>query len=121
MKTTEDIFRDSIDQYKVLITDASDLNKRIENLSPEEILHRCESLQKQQNRQAKIDKFIIEIMLDFGPGILETPYIGEYQEMLDKAMQACDEVALKAQAIRTRLQTEIQKLQQTPKEVVIKN
>ncbi len=120
MKTAENIFRESIDQYKALITDASDFNKIIENLSPEEILQRCEILQKQQNEQAKIDKFIIEIMLDFGPRILETPYIGEYQKILDKAMQACDEVAWKAQAIRTRLQTEIHRLQQSPEEAVEK-
>lgn len=113
MKTTEDLFRESIDQYKTLISDASDLSKTIANLSPNEILRRCENLQKLQNKQAEIDKFIIEIMLDSGPHILETPYIGEYQRMLDKAMQACDEVSLKAQAIRATLRTEIQKLNQS--------
>jgi len=100
MKTTEDLFRDSIDQYKMLITDASDLSEIIPNLSPDEILHRCNSLQKQQNEQIVIDNFIVEIMVDSGPQILETPYIGEYQRILDEAMTAFDEVALKAKAIK---------------------
>ena len=107
MKTTDDLFLESIDQYRALIADASEFSKNISNLSPEEILHRCENLQKQQNKQIKIDRFIIEIMLDSGPQILDTPYIGEYQQILDKAMQACDEITLKTKEIRTTLQTEI--------------
>lgn len=103
MKTTEDLFRESIDQYKILIADAYDLSKIITDLSPDEILNRCENLQKQQNEQLIIDKFIIEIMVDSGAQILETPYIGEYQRILDKAMQACDDVALKAKEIKLAL------------------
>jgi hypothetical protein len=106
MKTTEAIFRESIDQYKILINNASALSKIIADLAPAEILRCCKTLQKQQRKQGEVDKFIIEIMLDSGPRILETPYIGEYQRVLDKAMQACDEVALKAKAIRTTLQPE---------------
>ena len=112
MKTTEDIFRESIVQYRALIADASDLHKIMGNLSPDEISQRCKNLQKQQNKQAKTDKFIIEIMLDFGPEILETPYIGEYQEMLDKAMQVCNEVSLKAKAIKATLRPETQRVHQ---------
>jgi hypothetical protein len=110
MKTTEELFRGSINKYKILITEASELSKSIATLSPDEIMERCGNLQKQQNQQVEIDKFIVEIMVDCGPRILETPYIGEYQRILDKAMQACDEVALKAKAIRKTLETEIQGL-----------
>ena len=119
MKTTEDLFRESIDQYKILIADASNLSKVITNLSPDEILHRCKNIQQQQNKQIVIDNFIVEIMLDSGPEILESPYIGEYQRILDEAMLACDEVALKAKAIKLTLQTEIQKLYQFQNTIVV--
>ncbi|MBL4902508.1 hypothetical protein JYT85_00405 [Desulfocapsa sp. AH-315-G09] len=100
MKTTEDLFRDSINQYKTLITDASALSEIIPNLSPDEILHRCKDLKKQQHEQLLIDNFIVEIMVTSGPQILETPYIGEYQRILNEAMTAFDAVAVQAKAIR---------------------
>ena len=100
MKTIDDLFRESIDQYKSLIHDANNLNVSITTLSPDELLRRCENLQQQQDKQAKVDNFINEIMIDSGPQILETPSIGRYQRVLDLAMQTCDELALKVKEIR---------------------
>jgi hypothetical protein len=120
MKTAEDLFRESIGQYKILIEDASYLSEIIPNLSPDEILHRCNNLQKQQNKQIVTDNFIVEIMVDSGPQILETPSIGEYQRILDEAMIACDEVTVKAKAIKLTLQTEIQKVHQPQNTIAAK-
>lgn len=110
MKTTDDLFLESIDQYKSLISDASDLSKSMTALPLEEILRRCNNLQERHDKQIKIDNFIIDIMLDSGPQILDIPHIGEYQRMLDLAIQACDEVTFKAKAIRSSVQNEIKRL-----------
>lgn len=110
MKTTEDLFRESIEQYNTLIKKADFLSKNMVSMSPDDILKKCEELGTLQATQAKADSFIVEIMHDTGPKILEQPYTGEYQRMLDKAMLACNKVAAKAQTIRTLLQTEMNKL-----------
>jgi len=119
MKTPDDLFRESIDQYRSLVLDASRLSKSIEDLSPNEILRQCGSLRKKQEKQAKIDKFIVEIMLDCGPNILNSPLIQEYQSMLDIAMQMCNEVALKANARRIVLKNEIQRLHCTDDTIIV--
>ncbi|MCK5664472.1 MAG: hypothetical protein KAI17_13365 [Thiotrichaceae bacterium] len=115
MKTTDDLFQESIDQYKSLLTDASDLSKSMTELSLDEVLHRCNNLQERHNKQIKIDAFLIDVMLETGPEILNTPYIGEYQRILDMAILACDEVSMKAKAIRSTMQIEIKRLEARPK------
>ena len=106
MKTTEKLFRESIDHYNLLIIAAENLNKKMATLSPNDILHCCHKLQKQQKQQAKTDLFIIDVMLDSGPDILQETYIGEYQRILQKAIHQCDELAVKAKEIRSILQEE---------------
>ncbi len=115
MKTTEDLFRESTEQYQQLIQNIADLSSHMASSTPEEILKHCEELQEMQKKQAKLDKFIVEIMNDLGPQILETPYVGEYQRMLDNALQSCNEVAAKAKTLRALLHDEIQKLKKGQK------
>jgi len=110
MNTTEDLFRDSISQYQVLIDFATSLNEKMATMSPEDILANCEELRQLHDKQVDTDKFIIDIMNDTGPEILDMPYTGEYQRLLDTAMQSCNKVATKAQTIRSLLQNEITKL-----------
>lgn len=115
MKTTTDLFQESIEQYKNLIDQTNTLASKMAGLSPEEILKNCEDLQKLQEKQAIADKFILEVMVDTGPQVLDTENIGEYQRILDKAMKSCDKVASKAKTIRTLLQAEIQNLKKGQK------
>lgn len=113
MKTTEDLFRESIGQYQILIKKANFLSENIASMSPDEILKKCDELNTLQTKQAKTDSFLVEIMNDTGPAILDKSYTGEYQRHLDKAMQACNKVSAKAQTIRTLLQAEMNKLKQS--------
>lgn len=106
MNTTENLFQESIQQYQELIQLTLDLNNNWAALSPEKILECCEQIQQLQGRLAKLDKFIVDVMISSGPQILETPSIGEYQKTLDKAMQSYDHIAYKAQTLRASLTTE---------------
>lgn len=115
MNTTTDLFRESIEQYKYLTDQTNSLASKMAGLSPEEILQHCEELQQLQQKQAVVDTFILEVMADNGPQILDTQYIGEYQRIMNKAIQSCDKVASKAKTIRTLLQTEIQELKKGQK------
>lgn len=115
MKTTEDLFLDSIEQYNELIQKTTDLSDKMVSLSPEEILKHCEEMQELQKKQAEVDKFIIEVMTDSGPQVMESAHIDEYQRILNNALCSCDKVASKAKTIRTLLQKEIQKLKQGQK------
>lgn len=99
MKTTEDLFRESIAQYIQLKSEASLLSESMRNLAPDEILRRCTDLKNQHRDQIKIDSFMIEIIIDFGPKILEKAYIHEYKHALDSAISACDTVSLEANKI----------------------
>jgi len=115
MNTTNDLFQESIERYKYLIDQTNSLASKMAGLSPEEILQHCEDLQKLQQKQAVVDKFILEVMTDNGPQVLDTQYIGEYQRIVNKAIQSCDKVASKAKTIRTLLQSEIQELKKGQK------
>ncbi len=97
-------------QYQVLIDLATSLNEEMAVMTPEEILTNCEELRQLQEKQIDMDKFIVEIMKDTGPEILDMPYTGEYQRQLGKAKDSCNKVATKAQTIRSLLQNEIIKL-----------
>ncbi len=110
MKTAEDLFRESIEHYQEIIQHASNISNEIPSSSPVEILQRCEHLQKLQTKQVAIDTFIIDVMVAAGPDILNTPSIGEYQRILNSAMQCCDAISEKATSLRTRLKNEIDKL-----------
>ncbi len=110
MNTVSDLFQESIDRYAHIIEKTDTLTTIMSDLSAEEILKQCDELQKLQQQQAVIDNFIIDVMNDTGPEILNTKNIGEYQRILDKAMLACNTIASKTEAIRSLLNSEIQKL-----------
>lgn len=110
MKTPEKLFRGSIEQYQNLIRKTSDIHNNMANLSPDEIFERCQQVLELQQDQAKVDKFIVDVMIDIGPQILDTPYVGEYQRIIAKAKQASDKVASKARILQALLHEEIEKM-----------
>ncbi len=115
MNTPEDLFRDSISLYQELINNANVLSEQMAAMPAEEILSKCEQLQQLQKKQITTDSFLIEIMEDSGSAILDKPFVGEYQRILEKAMHSYDRVSAKAKTIKMLLNTEIQKLQKGQK------
>ena len=115
MNTPEDLFRESISLYQELINNATLLSEQMAAMTAEEILNKCNQLQELQKKQISTDSFIIEIMEDSGSGILDMPFVGEYQRILEKAMRSYDRVSTKAKTIKMLLNTEIQKLQKGQK------
>jgi len=103
MKTAEDLFQESISHYKAFIVTASKLCDTIPTLPPEELLKQCDSLNNLRKQQQHADKFLIEMMVEIGSEVLLLPCISEYQNMLDKAREVCDEVALKVKATHSLL------------------
>ncbi len=110
MKTPEHLFQESILLYRQLINSATFLSEQMASMSAEEILEKCAQLQELQEKQVATDSFIIEIMEDSGPGILDMPCVAEYQRILNQAMHSYDKVSAKAQTIKMLLSTEIKKL-----------
>ncbi len=96
MKNIEDLFRESSNQYLYLENEATSLGKKMICLSPDEILSRCECLGKLHREQIKVDSFIMGIITDCGPEILREPFIYEYKEALDSALEALDVISLQA-------------------------
>jgi len=110
MKTPEELFQGSIDHYQQLIRQTSELHDNMAALSPDTILERCQQARKLLQDQAEVDKFIIDVMMDIGPQILDSPFVGEYQRVLAEAKQASDKVASKARVLRSLLHQEIEKM-----------
>jgi len=111
MKTTEQLFHESINHYRNLILKTSELYENMATLSPDVILKRCKEIQSLQKEQGEMDKFITDVMLDIGPQILEAPYVGEYQRILNETKKSTDKVASKARTIRALLRNEMKKVQ----------
>jgi len=110
MTSTEDLFNNSIIQYKSIIQLNNRLAEQIASLSLGDVLKKCETIQELQRNQSKTDSFIIEVMVDTGHAILDEPYVAEYQKLLMQAKKSCDEVAKKATDIQSMLKTDIKKL-----------
>ena len=111
MKTPEELFHESISHYQNLILKTIELCENMVTLSPGVILERCKEIQSLQKEQGEMDKFITDVMLDIGPQILEAPYVGEYQRILDETKKSTDKVASKARTIRALLRNEMEKVQ----------
>ena len=110
MKTIEEYFQDSIEQYHLLEEHAQNLADQIGSLKPDEIMQKCDDLHELQKSIATNDANIIEIMKFVGPEVLENPYTGEYQRALQKAIDASDRVANKAKTLKTLLVKELSSL-----------
>ncbi len=104
---TAEFFHEAIVQYQRLEQETINLANEIAALSPEEILNRCTSLQEMQEDIAEKDAALVELMKFIGPDILNTPFLGEYQRALDKAIKASDRVSQKAHAQKAILASEL--------------
>jgi len=110
MNNIDDLFQDSIRQYKDLIDVAASLRDNMASLSPEAIFKQCQQLNSLQKQQRILDDFLIDVIVASGPQALFFPGIGDYQRILGEASSLCDSVAEKAQARKSQLKQEMKTL-----------
>ena len=90
MLNVEIRFNDTIAKYNLFQQAAVALMQEIHSLSPEMIYHRCERLTAMHHEMMENKEQLFSMMEFFGPGILETSYIGDFQRALDKSITACE-------------------------------
>ena len=108
MKTIDDWFQESIDQYQDLIKKTAELCKNAETLPLPDILHRCTVNKVIQQEIDNRDKKLHEVMDFLGPDVLANPLAGVYQRILDAAIRETDKVAVQIQLRRDLLLEQLQ-------------
>lgn len=116
MKTVNSWFNESIEQYKKLTAETSELKDNILTLPLEEIMRRCESIKVLQESFNGREEKLHEIMTFIGSDVLENPLIGKYQEALDLAIKETDLLAAQTRHRKELLMKEIAKAQSSAKE-----
>jgi hypothetical protein len=109
MKTVNTWFRESIERYKQLTEETSELKQNILTLPLEEIMRRCASIKKLQESFLDRDEKLQEIMAFIGSEILENPLLGKYQTALDEAIKETDQIAIKINYRKTLLMRELKR------------
>ena len=109
MKTVNTWFRESIERYKQLAEETSELKQNILTLPLEEIMRRCASIKKLQESFLDRDEKLQEIMAFIGSEILENPLVGKYQAALDEAIKETDQIAIKINYRKTLLIRELKR------------
>lgn len=109
MKTVNTWFRESIERYKQLAEETSELKQNILTLPLEEIMRRCASIKKLQESFLDRDEKLQEIMAFIGSEILENPLLGKYQRALDEAIKETDQIAIKINYRKTLLMRELKR------------
>lgn len=109
MKTVNSWFSESIERYKKLTTETSELKENILSLPMEEIMQRCGSIRKLQESFVDRDEKLHEIMSFIGSDILENPLVGKYQAALDEAIKETDQIAIKINYRKTLLIRELKR------------
>lgn len=112
MKTLDEYLKESIGHYQTLIAETVALGEEIETLAPELILQRCTNIRKLQQELAESDVKLNEIMGFIGKEVLGNPLVGEYQRVLDSAIQEAGSIDSKARMRKKRLLVEMNKLEQ---------
>lgn len=109
MRTVNTWFSESIDRYKKLTAETSELKENILSLPMEEIMQRCASIKKLQESFGDRDEKLHEIMSFIGSDILENPLVGKYQAALDEAIKETDQIAIKINYRKTLLMRELKR------------
>ena len=113
MRTVNTWFSESIDRYKKLTAETSELKENILSLPMEEIMQRCASIKKLQESFGDRDEKLHEIMSFIGSDILENPLVGKYQAALDEAIKETDQIAIKINYRKTLLMRELKRAENT--------
>lgn len=117
MKTIDNWFNESIEQYQQFTARITGLRERIDFLPLNKIVHQCEAIREVQEGIAERDEKLYEIMAFVGVEVLENPLIGEYQRALEAAIRETDRIASKVQNRKNLLLQEVAKLEKLKKGV----
>ncbi len=115
MKNTELLFNKAIRQYEDFIEKVTALEKELSSLTPEEIFLQCQQLEDVKENITPDDKKITDAMKLIGSDIFDTPYIGEYQRILEKAEKVCADLSAKANVHKTLLAKELSAIKKSQK------
>ncbi len=90
MQSVEMYFNETIEKYDIFRQAATSFFKEVHSLTPEDIYQRCDKLSGLLKDTTENKEQFFTIMEFFGPGVLDTSAIGEFQRTLDKAIHACE-------------------------------
>ncbi len=97
MKTLENWFSESIEQYSIFTSKTVELKENMESLPLDEIEQRCSTIKRIQEEISGRDRKLHDIMAFIGPEALQNSLTGEYQRALDLAISETDLVGERAQ------------------------
>jgi hypothetical protein len=87
MHAMESFIGEAVARYQRLNQAATELLAEIPRLTPELIQQRCQALAEMQQRLGEDQEHFFTVMEFFGPELLETAAIGEFQRALDCSIQ----------------------------------
>lgn len=90
MQSANMYFNDTIEQCNLFRQAALSIIEKIHTLTPDDIYHRCETLSTMLKELTENREQFFIVLEFFGPGILDTNSIGEFQRALDKSILSCD-------------------------------
>lgn len=105
MLNVELYFNETIAKYNLFRQAAVTLLQDVRLLSPEGIYHRCELLTTMHRELMENKEQLFTMMEFFGPGILDTAYIGDFQRTLDKSVATCEALYQEILVYRGNLST----------------
>ncbi len=90
MQSASMYFNDTIEQCNLFKQAATSIIAGIHTLSPDDIYQRCEKLSTMLKDLTENKEQFFTVLEFFGPGVLDTSSIGEFQRALDKSILTCD-------------------------------
>lgn len=90
MLNVELYFNTLIAKHNVFKQAALVLLQDVQTLTPEQVCRRSEELASMHRGLIEDKEQFFTIVEFFGPGILDTAYIGDFQRALDKSVAACE-------------------------------
>ncbi len=88
MHSVEMYFNDTIAKYNLFKQAATSLVNGVHSLTPEDVYQRCEMLSTMLKELTENKEQFFAVLEFFGPGVLDTSAIGEFQRALDKSILA---------------------------------
>jgi len=90
MQPLEMHFNKAIQKHSLFKQAATLLIQEIPRLTPDDIYNRCNDLSNMQRELTDNKDHLFGLMEFFGPGVLDTAFIGEFQRALEKSILTCD-------------------------------
>ena len=107
MLNVELYFNTVIAKHNVFKQAALVLLQDVQKLTPQQICQRSEELATMHKGLIEDKEQFFIIVEFFGPGILDTAYIGDFQRALDKSVAACEALYQEIIAYRDTLSQQV--------------